>query len=597
MQLLLRFALIMVFVTSISGSVSAQNTQNFNISSFDANYQLTKNDTGVSQLAVDEYITAQFPNYDQNRGIIRAIPQSYDKNNISLKIVRVDKAANEQSPTANTWLYTTNVQNDNLVLKIGDPNTYVLGTQNFHIAYTMQNVIKAYDDHDELYWDVNGTEWQQTLGSVTAKINLPADIANKLNQQACFTGAQGSTKKDCTIIKELNPDGSTKIAVATNNALLPGENLSFVLGFSPGTFTIAKPTFWQTIQPYIPYVIALAIGVLTLLFVIRQWRRYGRDPKGRGTIIAEYDPPKNTSVLMNDYVLQESGRQIAISAQLINIAIRGYIRIIDTGDEKKHSFSLELIKPYSDLTDEEQDVITMFFGNDAGLGKIVQMNDLKSKLFSDVTKLGTKLSGNATSAGYFRSNPRKTTGKYITIGIAFLAIGFFITIWGRPINGVGVGLIVSGIIILITAKRMPARTLAGVTLHDYLLGLKLYIGMAEQERIRFHQSPKTAERKRIDVKNPTQMIKLFENLLPYAMLFGMEKQWGKEFETLYTSPPDWYSGTTSNFTTGYLLGGLGGFASASTASFNAPSSSGSSGFSSGGGFSGGGGGGGGGGGW
>lgn len=596
MKFLLQCALLTALVTAFSGAASAQNTQNFSISNFDSNYLLTKNEAGVSQLAVDEYITAQFPNFNQNRGILRAIPQNYNNNDINLKIVRVDKATDRQSPTANTWLYTTSTQNNNLVLKIGDPNTYVQGAQSFHIAYSMQNVIKAYDDQDELYWDVNGTEWQQTANIVTANVNLPADIAGELGKFACYTGAQGSTQKDCEISKIINPDNSAKIVVTANSALAPGQNLSFVLGFSPGTFTIAKPTIWQVIQPYLPFAVALAIGTFTLLFVIRQWRKYGRDPKGRGTIIAEYSPPKNRSVLVNDYVLQESGRQIAISAQLINLAIRGYVRIIDNGDDKKQTFSLELTKAYSDLADEEKDVITMFFGDKAVVGKIVKIKDLENKLSTDVTKLGTKLATSVTVAGYFRSNPTKATGKYIGYGIAVLVAGFFIALWGRQ-AGIGGGLVLSGVILLIVAKRMPARTAEGVKLHDYLLGLKLYIGMAEQERIRFHQSPETAERKRIDVNNPKQMLKLFEDLLPYAMLFGMEKQWGKEFEGLYTTPPDWYGGNISAFSTGYLLGSLGSFNSASTASFSAPSSSGSSGFGGGGGFSGGGGGGGGGGGW
>jgi hypothetical protein len=79
------------------------------------------------------------------------------------------------------------------------------------------------------------------------------------------------------------------------------------------------------------------------------------------------------------------------------------------------------------------------------------------------------------------------------------------------------------------------------------------------------------------------------------MIFGLEKDWAKQFEDVYKTPPDWYNGNWAAFNAGYLVSSLGDFSSASAVTFTAPHSSGGSGF--GGGSSGGGGGGGGGGGW
>jgi uncharacterized membrane protein len=91
-------------------------------------------------------------------------------------------------------------------------------------------------------------------------------------------------------------------------------------------------------------------------------------------------------------------------------------------------------------------------------------------------------------------------------------------------------------------------------------------------------------------------VELFEKLLPYAIVMGVEKEWADQFKNIYSQPPEWYSGNITSFNAGYLAGSLNsGFNSAVNASFSPPSNSGSSGF--GGGFSGGGGGGGGGGGW
>ncbi len=107
---------------------------------------------------------------------------------------------------------------------------------------------------------------------------------------------------------------------------------------------------------------------------------------------------------------------------------------------------------------------------------------------------------------------------------------------------------------------------------------------AEKDRIIFHNAPdKTPE--------------LFEKLLPVAMVMGVEKEWAKKFEDIYVIPPQWYAGGTFNhFSSSDFSHALGGFSSASSASFVSPRQSGSGGFG-GGGFSGGGGGGGGGGSW
>ena len=95
---------------------------------------------------------------------------------------------------------------------------------------------------------------------------------------------------------------------------------------------------------------------------------------------------------------------------------------------------------------------------------------------------------------------------------------------------------------------------------------------------------------RIDPANPAEMLKLYEVLLPYAVVFGQEKEWAEQLAALYgpDRSPDWYAGT-HGFSAGSFSSGISSLSASS-------SSSSTSGGSSGGGSSGGGGGGGGGGG-
>jgi uncharacterized membrane protein len=90
---------------------------------------------------------------------------------------------------------------------------------------------------------------------------------------------------------------------------------------------------------------------------------------------------------------------------------------------------------------------------------------------------------------------------------------------------------------------------------------------------------------------------LFERFLPYAMAYGVEKQWSEAFEDICKQPPEWYSGTApmAAFQAHAFTSDLNRMTAAAAATLaSAPRSSGGSGFSggsSGGGVGGGGGGG------
>ena len=139
--------------------------------------------------------------------------------------------------------------------------------------------------------------------------------------------------------------------------------------------------------------------------------------------------------------------------------------------------------------------------------------------------------------------------------------------------------------------KIPSRK--GFEAKNYLEGLKLYISVAESERLKFSQSLQNSERFQTEFGG--SRVKLYEKLLPWAALFGLEKSWAKVLELQFQDEnylPDWYVGSTV-FNAMVFSNSLNSFNSAMN-SYSAPSSSSSGG---GGGFSGGGAGGGGGGGW
>lgn len=138
---------------------------------------------------------------------------------------------------------------------------------------------------------------------------------------------------------------------------------------------------------------------------------------------------------------------------------------------------------------------------------------------------------------------------------------------------------------------LKAPTTAGARLMEDIEGFKLYLSVAEKERLNMADAPDMST-------------ELYERYLPYAIALGVEKPWSRAFAAhiARVKPgdaagyhPHWYSGRS--FDAGRLDTATSAIASSVAASAAAAMPSSSSSGSTGGGFSGGGGGGGGGGGW
>ena len=166
--------------------------------------------------------------------------------------------------------------------------------------------------------------------------------------------------------------------------------------------------------------------------------------------------------------------------------------------------------------------------------------------------------------------------------VTMFLVMFFGPYLGIFLDGYAVLFIILFILSLVIGilLGMERRTTLGYEALQYLKGFKDFLETTEKDRYAFHNAPE---------KSP----EIFMEYLPYAIAFGVEKQWAKVFEDLDISDPDWYVGDgVGAFNAVAFTSDIGGFSTALASS----GTSGSSG-SSGGGFSGGGGGGGGGGSW
>lgn len=579
------FALLVPVTLAVSfvfSGTALADVNNFTVTNFSADYYLSNADP-QGQMRIVENVSVDFT--DNNHGLLRALPESYKGHPLHLHINKVSSTSG--APTE----YTTSTSNGNEVLKIGDPSRTVTGAQEYTIDYSVQNVISFYNNHDELYWNVNGGQWDQPFTAVHATFHLPHGLRYSAEKASCFAGVYGSVTEGCGYIA--NTDGVK--ADAYN--LVPNATLTVVIGFQKGYFH--PMTLGDYFHDYGLQIVEL-VGPIVVLggagFV--WWLKRGRDSKGRDTIIPEYDAPDGLSPLEVGTVIDFVVDNRDITATIIDLAVRGYVKIIETDSTqlkfiKNKSYELQVRnKDWSSLNEWERQLMENLFGGE-GAQESVALSAVTNKFYVVAKDIKRTVSASLTGRGYFVSNP----SRYLTVSITAViilawAILFFA---GSILQGwLAAGLIVGVILFAIFYHALPARTAKGVAAKEHILGLKMYLEVAEKNRIAKLQSPDAPYADKSG--GPKHTVELFEKLLPYAVVLNVESKWADKFKDIYKTSPDWYSGNYVAFNAGYLVGSLNsGFTSAINSSFSAPRSAGGSGF--GGGFAGGGGGGGGGGGW
>lgn len=569
-------------------AATAQNANNFVINSFDATYSLSKDEQDRSRLKITEEIKAQFPDYNQNHGIERALPKKYDSHTLRLKI---ESVKDQNGKNIN---YETSSQNNNEVLRIGDPDKYVHGEQTYVITYAYHDVIKILGSHDEFRWNTNGLEWNQPFLSLKAAVELSPELAQEVTNKACYYGSAGSTQS-CEI------KGNEFRAP---NTLGVGQNLTFRMDFNSGTFAGYKdPAVVAFVKKFQHVIVGILAACLLAMMLIgyRTVHRFTKPIGDKRIIVPEYLPPKQVSVLTSAVII---GKPVGIAStsQILDLAVRHYIKIYELEAKgifnKKPTYKLELTKNPMDLLPDEQDFVKNLF-EQSQAGATVSLDSKNTKLSSHLQKSFSSVQKSTHKSGYYvHTNNKKPYYLAFTLAIIVSAVisvsGLLINDYAEAQSTVIAGMGSTGALIAVVCLFLIASTKQlsadGTSLRNYIQGLRHYMEIAEAERLKVLQSPQGAIKTPVKTDDKAQLVKLYEKVLPYAVLLGIEKDWAKQMELYYTdvTTPDWYSGN-GVFYAAAFASSISSFSS-SVNSYSSPSSSsGRSGSGSGGGGGGGGG--------
>jgi hypothetical protein len=549
---------------------AAQRT--LTIERFDATIDVSAD----GSLAIDEVLRARFTG--SWNGIFRKIPIEYRTPqglNYSLRL-NVESATDE---AGNPLKYEMSRKGHQREIKIWVPGAQD-ATRVVKLRYTVENGLRFFDDHDELYWNVTGDEWDAPIEAAAARVRLPQGVSGV--RATGFRGIYGSTEPAAPSVD------ASGVQIATDRPLGFREGLTVVVGWNPGVVT--RPTAVERAAGVVYSNLPLALPPLVFVAMLRLWRARGRDPVP-GPIVTTYEPPKGMTPAELGTLVDGKPDMRDITATMVDLAVRGYVHIEEIDREvlfglfSSRDYRFALKKPRNEwqgLREHEGALLRALFA----AGDTVELSDLKDKFYKHLPGLRDGLYGMLVTRGFYTARPDRTRALYVIVGAVgggLLAVssGVVMTALGmQPIAGIAAG-ILSGVIAMLFGWVMPSRTLRGTRELEKVLGFQEFLSQVEGDRLNRM------------VKTP----QMFESFLPYAMALGVEDTWARAFDGIYTQPPQWYSGPAGvhTFRPSTLTSDLGRMSTqAAAAMSSSPRSSGGSGFSggsSGGGFGGGGGGG------
>ncbi len=582
-------------VLALAGTPSASHAADEAILSFKAEIFLNADGT----LDVGENITYDFGPY-QRHGIYRDIPlSSPDGPDIAIRrLIVVDENGNDRP-------FSLSEEGNVLRIKIGDPDKVIEGEHFYRIHYTVWNAVRRFEAYDEVYWNATGDQWEVPIASSSAEVSVPQALLASEFSLACYAGPRGSAAADCAT--SIAPGPTAGMTFTAARQLAPGEGLTVAVGFPKGiagynndvpppdesASSVAAAGF------LIPTFAFLAWAGMILLFIFGRRRRskskivVPRQLKDV-PVVVQYVPPAGVLPIDAGYLGDQKVDGSDISAVIIDLAIKGYLKIRYTEkvlpfwpDKKDYEFVK--LKDGGDLAHPAYKAMHQFLfltGDTATLSGIVSSHT-GAGLYTQIKNAIPKYLAKEGFIFEKAKSRNALAGAILFFGVwggVTVVTAYLAGVFGM-LFGLVTGLFSAILVFAATGALFPGiwgtpLTDKGIQAVRELIGYKQFLEATDKDKLRLLNSPE---------KKP----EVFEANLPYAIVFGVEEKWAAKFEGMYEVPA-WLEGGNVTSATA-LVASMGAFSNSWSSATTAAHSSGSGG--GGGGSSGGGSGGGGGGSW
>ncbi len=563
------------------------------IKRYEVNMHLLKN----GKLNVKEVIYYFFDNEEPHHGIFRDIPLKINyKHDLyilpfnNLKVLQDDKNAT----------FSANLIEKNgfyMHIKVGSPKKSVSGLHKYTLIYdTILPTFPAKNEYEKISINAIGSWWEVPIKKVIFKLILPKNLSKEKVKAKGYIGYYHSFAANAKISWE---DNHTIKIIAKD--LDPYMGVTLDLYFSKGAIisSLHKVPFLKRFWHWL-----LLIPIVWYLYFITKNYHY----KDNAPIVVEYQPPKNISILEAALLYDTTISNDIYPAAIIELANKGKITIdyqdgktvlkVKNGDVANLSPDLQMLfyalfkngdsfvlkkndknnygylKRVFDTIDEYLEKIEVKKGYVLQSFKKTDKTFLLKSLFIYIPlllfafydiHLHHKFYGNyiailgpllvsIVTLGFLKF---KNVDEFMLVLFSAISLVYILFSYGSGwrefyLGPTGVLLVFSFIwsFFYIKAANYSKK---GLQLKNYLEGLREFIKRAKKDQI-----------EALLKEDPN----FLDKLLPYAILFGLNKHW-LEFYEIFKAQPKWFKGDFYYLGTFYsdfeestgagFSGGAGGF--------------------------------------
>lgn len=276
---------------------------------------------------------------------------------------------------------------------------------------------------------------------------------------------------------------------------------------------------------FLAAMLLILVGGLMLVLVL--WYVRGRDPHAGP--VADYlpEPPDDLPPGATGTLLDEHADEHDVIATLLGLARHGAVDIVEVREGSGRDFDLILMHPDRIESRLERDVLQVLFGTDPQPLREVRLSAVRGSFLAARDRIRHDLYREMVDRGYFSRSPDDTRQRWQRTSwagiIASVVVGVVLTVLtdGWALMPAIASVIVWGVMLRVS-RRMPQKTRHGAEAAGKWRAFRTYL-----RDIQTYEKLDTAT-------------SLFDRYLAYAVAFGLERQWVRDFERAGAPVPRWY---------------------------------------------------------